>query len=58
MPWAFWKRQAFSVRAAKKSSESPGSEAPRDGRRRSYQGRQPQSGIGDRWECDAGIGPG
>src|SRR6266849_5543556 len=27
MPWAFWKRQAFSVRAAKKSWESPGSEA-------------------------------
>src|SRR6266851_6617341 len=27
MPWAFWKRQAFSVGAAKKSWESPGSEA-------------------------------
>src|SRR6266851_5797491 len=27
MPWAFWKRQAFSVGAAKKSWESPGSDA-------------------------------
>src|SRR5712671_2721560 len=29
MPWAFWKRQAWSVRAAEKSSESLGSDAAR-----------------------------